>query len=76
MSDEHRQKLIILLAEEKNGLNVSKLAKKTTLYRPIMSHHLKVLKQAGLVEVEERGTEHYYYLTLKQPVDRLKTLIH
>ncbi|TBV26338.1 ArsR/SmtB family transcription factor, partial [Enterococcus faecium] len=30
--------------------------------RPAVSHHLKILKDADLLEVREEGTKNFYYL--------------
>lgn len=74
LSDENRQKIIIEIAVN-DMLNVGQIAERIPLSRPAISHHLKNLKNAGLVAVEKKGTENYYYLTLKESVERLKTLI-
>ena len=34
----------------------------TGLSRPAVSHHLKLLKDAGVVKVRREGTRNYYYL--------------
>ncbi len=41
--------------------------------QPTLSHHLKVLREAGVVETERRGTWIYYRLA-STAADRLKTL--
>lgn len=46
------------------GLNVNEITRCTRLSRPAISHHLKILKDAGLVESERSGTANYYRLTL------------
>ncbi len=74
LSDEKRQNIIILLAQYPEGINVNGITEQIDLSRPAISHHLKILKQAGLVEVENKGVENYYYLTLKESVTRLKLL--
>ncbi len=53
LSDELRQNIIMVLAEEEKGLNVNMITEKMTLSRPAISHHLKVLKQAGIVGSEK-----------------------
>ena len=47
MGDSARQEIILALART-DELNVSQLARKLPLSRPAISHHLKVLRQAGL----------------------------
>ena len=47
------------------ALNVNEITQRTSLSRPAISHHLKILKGAGLVGVRQEGTANYYYLTLR-----------
>lgn len=75
LSDEARQKIVMLLAENEEGLNVNRITENMELSRPAISHHLKVLKQAGVIDMDRKGTENYYFLTLKEGVDKMKTLI-
>lgn len=75
LSDLTRQNIIMLLADEEEGLNVNTITELMPLSRPGISHHLKVLKQAGIVDNKKNGTENYYFLTLKQPIEILKDLI-
>lgn len=41
------------------------------LSQPTVSHHLKLLKQAGLIDSERRGTWGVYYRPLPEMTDRL-----
>ncbi|SFL07467.1 DNA-binding transcriptional regulator, ArsR family [Paenibacillus sp. 1_12] len=75
LTDENRQKIIMLLAADKKGLNVNSITDHINLSRPAISHHLKVLKQSGFISSEKKGTENYYFLTVKKPIDQLKQLI-
>lgn len=65
LGDEKRQAIIIKLLEEKDcsGLQVSQLIEATDLSRPAVSHHLKVLKDAKIVDFHSKGTRNFYYLT-------------
>lgn len=73
LSDEMRQSIVLVLAE--NGVkNVNEIASLVPLSRPAISHHLKILKNSGIIAVEKKGTENYYYLTLTESVDILKGL--
>jgi ArsR family transcriptional regulator len=76
LSDEKRQEIVLVLSEEPEGLNVNSITEKIHLSRPAVSHHLKILKQAGIVELMNKGTENHYFLTLKEGVERLKKLIN
>ena len=43
------------------GCRVGAITEKTSLSRPAVSHHLQILKQAGLLKVRREGTKNYYY---------------
>ncbi|MBZ9633408.1 ArsR/SmtB family transcription factor [Clostridium sp. FP1] len=72
LADEHRQRIIMILAKEKEGLNVNLITEKMILSRPAVSHHLKVLKQVRIIDVRKEGTENIYYLTLKPAIEKIK----
>ncbi len=74
LAEPYRQDIILLLAETEE-MNVREIAGQIDLSRPAVSHHLKVLRQCGLVEAQKRGTENYYTLTLKEPLNQLKAFI-
>ena len=58
------------------GLNVNEITRQTCLSRPAVSHHLKILKDAGLIGMRQSGTCNYYYLTLKESTEQLMALVH
>lgn len=81
MGDEVRLGIIEILTrasrnDRKDGLNVNEITRQTHLSRPAVSHHLKILKDAGLVEVRRYGTSNYYRLTMRDCTHRLMTLGH
>ncbi len=53
------------------GMNVKDITERTNLSRPAVSHHLKILKEAGLIAVRQEGTANYYYLTLGDSTKKL-----
>lgn len=61
LGDEIRLKMIRLLAQH-DALCVCELQQAFDIEQPTISHHLKVLRDANLVEVERRGTWAYYSL--------------
>lgn len=75
LTDVNRQAIIMLLAQNKSGLNVNTIAGHINLSRPAVSHHLKVLKQSGFIKSEKKGVENYYVLTVRKPLEQLKSLI-
>ena len=56
------------------GLNVNEITDRTSLSRPAISHHLKILKDIGLIAVLKKGVCNYYYLTNKSAIDKLGRL--
>lgn len=74
MGDPARQAIILLLAQHER-LNVNQITETMHLSRPAISHHLKVLKDAGLVELNRESRENFYSLLWDEPLGRLKRLI-
>lgn len=64
-----------MLLAEYERLNVNAIAERMTLSRPAVSHHLKVLLQAGVVRQERESRENFYQLELDDVLSRLRTLI-
>ncbi|MFD1174811.1 ArsR/SmtB family transcription factor [Paenibacillus puldeungensis] len=74
LSDPNRQDILLFLSE--NGkMTVNEITERLTLSRPAVSHHLKLLKNAGVIKVEQLGTQRYYYLSMQESVDLLKRLL-
>jgi DNA-binding transcriptional ArsR family regulator len=61
LGDEHRQR-ILLLFERGERLNVGQIAEVSTLARSTVSHHLKVLREAGVLESEKIGKEVWFWI--------------
>src|ERR1700687_5329182 len=66
-SDPTRQAVLNLLRQRPS--TVGELATQLPVSRPAVSQHLQVLKSAGLVEEERRGTRHYFRLNPKSLAD-------
>ena len=60
LGDRTRRAIVLLLAEGPRP--VGKLAEALPVSRPAVSQHLKVLKDAGLVDEEADGTRRIYRL--------------
>src|ERR1700758_1179927 len=67
LSDPTRQTVLHLLRRRPS--TVGELARQLPVSRPAVSQHLQVLKSAGLVEEERRGTRHYFRLNPKSLAD-------
>ena len=65
VGDENRQHLLcVMLNCPINGVRVTEITEMTHLSRPAISHHMQILKKAGIVKVRKEGTFVYYYLDL------------
>jgi DNA-binding transcriptional ArsR family regulator len=53
---------------------VGELAEKTKQSQPLVSQHLRVLKETGLVQDERRGKEVFYTLNTEHTIRLLKRL--
>jgi DNA-binding transcriptional ArsR family regulator len=73
LADQHRLRIIATLAKA-GEVCVCDLNAGLPLLQPTVSHHLKLLKAAGLVESERRGTWVYYRLA-KKSRDRLQRIL-
>lgn len=75
LGDETRQHLLLIMMMEGecNGNRVIEIAKQTNLSRPAVSHHMQILKDAGIVKARKEGTYVYYYL--EPETTKLESLI-
>lgn len=79
LGDPKRQAIIVRMLEETScqGLQVSDLTEVTGLSRPAVSHQLKVLKDAGLVDYKSEGTRNFYYLKHETAqIEKLQKLLN
>ena len=75
LADPARLRLLSLIQAQPEGeACVCHLTEPLGLSQPTVSHHLKVLLQAGLVEREQRGTWAYFRV-LPEPLAALRELL-
>lgn len=75
LADATRLRLLNLIAGTPTGeACVCELTEPLGLTQPTVSHHLKVLHEAGFVEREKRGTWAYYRV-LPESLDQITTLL-
>ncbi len=72
-SDPVRLEIIFLL-DHGDKMNVGQISSHFRLSRPAISHHLKVLKDAGIVRSEKSGQEIFYWLNFERVVLALRAL--
>ena len=61
LGDEHRQR-ILLTFEPGERLNVGQIVEVSTLSRSAVSHHLQLMRDAGVLDSEKVGKEVYYWV--------------
>ncbi|MGW2842408.1 ArsR/SmtB family transcription factor [Streptomyces sp. NPDC001493] len=75
LGDPVRLRLLSMIASRAGGeVCVCDLTPAFDLSQPTISHHLKLLKQAGLIDSERRGTWVYYRL-LPEMTDQLAQVL-
>ena len=74
LADPTRVKIVNLLARSDEPVCVCEFVPAVELSQPTVSHHLKKLTEAGLLEREERGKWAYYSLS-GEAVERLASLV-
>lgn len=75
LGDESRQYLILTMMQmgKCDGVRALEVVEQCNLSRPAVSHHLQILKEAGILRSRKEGTKIYYYFD--RDMDALKDLI-
>ncbi|MFI9201193.1 ArsR/SmtB family transcription factor [Streptomyces sp. NPDC053048] len=75
LGDPVRLRLLSMIASREGGeVCVCELTPAFELSQPTISHHLKLLRQAGLIDGERRGTW-VYYRVVPGTLDRLASVL-
>lgn len=78
LGDENRQHLILEMMQmgSCSGVRVGDITARTHLSRPAVSHHLQILKDAGIVRMRREGTRNYYFFDTKpESLNRLTAML-
>ena len=75
LNDETRRKILTMLSE-KGSLAASEIHKHFEMSKPSISHHLNILRSAGLVTSEKKGQYIYYTLHTTVLQDLLSWMIN
>ncbi|ANF97026.1 ArsR/SmtB family transcription factor [Paenibacillus bovis] len=67
MADPIRQDILMMFMISKR-MNVAQVVAQSPLSRPAVSHHLRILKQAGILYSIKEKTEVYYHLSFDDAV--------
>mgnify|MGYP003733374103 FL=1 len=76
VGDPKRLRLLYLVAERPR--NVSELTEMLGVSQPTVSHHLRILRDRGLVEARKEGTTVYYSLSnprILEALDMMRAIV-
>ncbi|WP_338230520.1 metalloregulator ArsR/SmtB family transcription factor [Lactiplantibacillus paraxiangfangensis] len=71
-SEKIWRQIIIALGNSDDGLNVTDITAMVNISRPAVSHHLRLMREAGVIDMRSNGVEHIYFLTLRDPLKQLQ----
>jgi ArsR family transcriptional regulator len=77
LADPNRLLVAVVLAsspDERRSMSAANLLKNFSFSQPTLSHHMKILCEAGIVESEKIGRKTYYRLN-DATLDRLEKFI-
>ncbi|MDX5297868.1 MAG: metalloregulator ArsR/SmtB family transcription factor [Gammaproteobacteria bacterium] len=74
LADGSRLKLLLSLASCSREQTVSQIAECCPLSLSVVSRHLKMLKDGGILAAEKRGKEVVYWLRAKEVASQLRAL--
>jgi len=77
LGDPVRLQILKILPSEpscENPCNVSKIAERIGLSQPATSHHLRILRQAGLITNEKKCRDMIYWLQLDATDEAIASL--
>ncbi len=76
LGDENRQHMMLEMMRmgDCSGIRVNAITERTHLSRPAVSHHLQILKEAGILKMRREGTRNYYYFDPEQ--ESVDLLVH
>ena len=63
VADPTRLRMLDLLVQQSEPLCVCDLTGQFVQNQPTISHHLRILREAGLIDTEKRGIWSYYWVT-------------
>ena len=68
LGDEVRQEIFLILIQTggRGGIRVGDIQKMGHISRSAVSHHLKIMLDAGIISRRREGTKNYYYLSAEE----------
>lgn len=73
LGDEHRQRILLTFSRGER-LNVGQIVDVSTLSRSAVSHHLRILREAGVLGSAKEGKEVFFWIEKNFLVDSFETV--
>ncbi len=73
LGDEHRQRILLTFGKGER-LNVGQIVEVSTLSRSAVSHHLRLLKEAGVLRSAKEGKEVFFWIDKAFLIDAFVTV--
>jgi ArsR family transcriptional regulator len=74
LADPTRLRILSLLSRYEGEVCVFEIVESFTLEQPTISHHLRILRDAGLVDCRKKGLWAYYYVR-REALNRAREVI-
>ncbi len=74
LADPTRLRILSLLSRHEGEVCVFEIVESFTLEQPTISHHLRILRDAGLVDCRKKGLWAYYYVR-REALNRARDVI-
>jgi ArsR family transcriptional regulator len=75
LADPTRLRILSLLSRHEGEVCVFEIVESFTLEQPTISHHLRILRDAGMVDCRKRGLWAYYYVR-REALSRAQEIIN
>ena len=76
LGDEQRQRMLLMFGRNNRELTIKAIYEACPLSRTAVSHHLRVLRDAGVLKAEKRGKEVFLSPQPQRVLDALDSLRH
>ncbi len=73
LGDEHRQRILLTFSPGER-LNVGQIVQVSTLSRSAVSHHLRLLRDAGILHSRKEGKEVFFWIDKNFLIDAFETV--
>jgi DNA-binding transcriptional ArsR family regulator len=73
LGDEHRQRILLMFGKNEE-LTIKDIVEQVPLSRTAVTHHIRALRQAGVLSAEKRGKEVFLKPNASRVLDAIEAL--